>query len=84
MTAILGAPIPPVPPELIPICRPDPMSSTDKMRLRAAAATAKKTYPGPVGTFLERELLDWEAFGFRLGSHSLVWQLVDELLSSSR
>lgn len=84
MTTVLGAPIPPPAPELIPINRPDPMSSADKMRLREAARRATQLYPGPIGQVLSRELMTWEEFGFRICGHSLVWKLVDELLGDAR
>jgi hypothetical protein len=51
----------------------------DKQRIRAAAAAAPKRYPGPVGQLLQKELLAWEEFGYRLGGHSFIIHLVEHL-----
>ena len=42
---------------------PVPMDHHEKMRLRAAAFSVTRLYPGPVGEVLSRELLTWEEFG---------------------
>jgi len=57
------------------------MGHHETMRMRAAAIRATRLYPGPVGELLSRELLTWEEFGYRLGGHSLITQLVDQLLT---
>lgn len=56
-----------------------PMLSPERMRYRAAAFAATQRYPGPVGTLLSREIMAWEEFGYRLGSHRLINELVDHL-----
>lgn len=58
------------------------MDHHEKMRLRAAAFRATRLYPGPVGELLQRELLTWEEFGYRLGGTMLVMRLVDVILKT--
>lgn len=60
----------------------DRMDHHEKMRLRAAAFRATRLYPGPVGELLQRELLTWEEFGYRLGGTNLVMRLVDVILKT--
>lgn len=59
---------------------PEPMAFPEKQRTRAAAFRATKAYPGPVGELIARELMSWDEFGYRLGSHALVSRLVDHVL----
>lgn len=61
---------------------PAPMASHEKMRIRAAAFRATQLYPGPVGTLISRELLDWENFGYILGGSSLIAALVQHVLTA--
>jgi hypothetical protein len=58
------------------------MDHHEKMRLRAAAFRATRLYPGPVGELIQRELLTWEEFGYRLGGNQLVMRLVDVILKT--
>lgn len=65
---------------------PDPTAVTqlcphDGMRLRVAAHAARRRYPGPVGDLVARELLEWEAFGFRFGAHRRVADLATAVLA---
>lgn len=60
---------------------PAAMDHHEKARVRQAAFWAKRVYPGPVGEMVSRELLSWEDFGHRLGGHSLVMQVVADVLS---
>lgn len=59
---------------------PARMAAHEANRIRAAAFRAKNLYPGPVGELINRELLTWEEFGFRVGDHSLVRRLVDDVM----
>ncbi len=52
------------------------LEPSERNALRQAAFKATKVYPGPVGALLSRELTAWEAFGFRLGGHSIVKSIV--------
>lgn len=52
----------------------------ERGRLRAAVYHARRRYPGPVGEVLAAELTSWEAFGYRLGGHSVIARLVDHLM----
>lgn len=61
---------------------PAPMDHHEKMRLRAAAFRANQLYPGPVGKILERELLAWHEFGYRLGRDSTVMALVQHVMTA--
>lgn len=47
---------------------PESMLPSERMRVRAAATAARARYPGPVGEVLYKELLDWDAFGYRFGA----------------
>lgn len=58
------------------------LNTRDKLRIRAAAFRATRLYPGPVGELISAELLDWEAFGYRLGGTRLVMRLVDHVLAA--
>jgi hypothetical protein len=55
---------------------PTPMTSPERMRLRAAAFRATHVLPGPVGEAISRELLAWEEFGVRFGSRRTIEMLV--------
>lgn len=58
------------------------MNHEERTRLRAAARCATQIYPGPVGELLSRELHSWEEFGYRLGSQSLIQEIVETLLNT--
>lgn len=59
---------------------PEKLDHTDRAKVRAAAFRAPKIYPGPVGEVLGEYLLDYESFGYRLGSGgTLVGRLVAHL-----
>lgn len=75
--------IPTPPPERLGETTPGkltPMDQHERMRVRAAAFRATRLYPGPVGELVQRELLTWEEFGYRLGGGQLVMRLVAEVL----
>lgn len=55
---------------------PAGMDSQQHMRLRAAAFRAQKLWPGPIGNLIYREIINWESFGYQLGGHGEVMQLV--------
>jgi hypothetical protein len=76
-------PEPPRPPvgEQVPNA-PTRMDHHERMRMRAAAWRATRLYPGPVGMVLQRELLCWEEFGYRLGSHGVIGALVDHVMKT--
>lgn len=61
---------------------PEPQPLHETARLQAASAAARRRYPGPVGDLLAMELKGWAEFGFRLGGHSLIGHVVDELLKA--
>lgn len=63
--------------------KPEPMTSAEKLRMRAAAFRATRVYPGAVGEWVSRELHSWEEFGYRLGGQALVSRLVDEVLQQA-
>lgn len=65
--------------------RPDPMDRSERMRLRAAAYRAPQVYPGPVGVILQRELLMWEEFGYRLGTGggALIYSIVEDIMTKA-
>lgn len=62
--------------------RPQPMDHHERMRMRAAAWRATRLYPGPVGMVLQRELLCWEEFGYRFGSHGVIGALVEHVMTT--
>lgn len=57
-----------------------PMDHHEKMRLRNASFRATHKYPGPVGKLLAKEIMAWEEFGYRLGGHKLIMEIVNEIL----
>lgn len=63
---------------------PSKLDHTDTARIRTAAGRAPKLYPGPVGLILERELLAWHEFGYRIGvgSKALMAELVNHLMTA--
>lgn len=60
----------------------EPMTSPEKMRVRAAAARAPKLYPGPVGELIARELDSWAELGYRVGP-GLTARLCDHVLGAA-
>lgn len=59
---------------------PPRLDHHERMRIRSAAFLAPRRYPGPVGELLQKELMDWEEFGYRFGRLGLVARLVDEIM----
>ena len=55
------------------------MELYEKARLRNAASRAMHVLPSGIGELVARELLNWEEFGYRFGSHSLVDRAVREI-----
>lgn len=47
---------------------PERMDHHEKSRVRQAAFTAARLYPGPLGDLVSQDLLAWEEFGYRLGN----------------
>lgn len=60
---------------------PARMDPHEKIALRNAAFRAKKAYPGPVGAFLNRELLAIEELGFRFAQGSEIAALVRQVMT---
>ena len=56
------------------------MGYRERVRLRAAALRAQTVYPGPIGELIYRDLMAWDEFGFRLGAHSLIAQVIAQIL----
>lgn len=71
--------------EMPTINRPVRMDRDEMMRLRAAAYRAPQVYPGPVGVILQRELLMWEEFGYRLGTGggALIYSIVEDIMTKA-
>lgn len=67
---------PPPAPGAPPLVRPEVMTDSERSKVRAAAFHATRVYPGPVGELVQRELLAWEDFGYRIGGGRHVDQLV--------
>lgn len=78
-------------PRGLPVIRPtvDPTLATEppagldlheKARVSAAAAKAKRDYPGPVGEVLHRELEAYAQFGWRTEQSGLMPRLVAEVM----
>lgn len=66
----------------IPWARPEKLAEDQRSRLRAAAFRATQIYRGPVGELVQKELLDWEQFGYRFGRKSFVLGLVEQVMSA--
>jgi hypothetical protein len=66
------------PPDIAP---PPRMDHHEKMRMRTAAHHATQVFPGPAGELVQKELLAWEMFGWRLGpgQNALVPRLVEQV-----
>lgn len=60
-----------------------PLAPHERARIRAAAARAKQLYPAPVARLIERELLTWEEFGYRLDMHGQVAALVHHISTAA-
>lgn len=65
-----------VPIKASPDARLEAMDMLDRARIRAAAFRATRVYPGPVGELVSRELMDFEQWGYRLGSLGPTMRLV--------
>ena len=63
---------------------PKVMDHHEKLRMRSAAFRATRLYPGPVGELVQRELLSWENFGYRLGAGNagFIPRLVDAIMTA--
>lgn len=51
-------------------------------RYRAAAAHARRVYPGPVGELVARELAAYAEFGYRLTTDALIPRLATQVLGT--
>jgi len=51
-------------------------------RFRAAAAHARRVYPGPLGELVARELSAYAEFGFRFTVDALIPQLATQVLAT--
>ncbi len=51
-------------------------------RYRAAAAHARRVYPGPVGELVARELAAYADFGYRFTADALIPQLATQVLAT--
>jgi hypothetical protein len=59
----------------------EPLQRHECSRLRAAAAHARRVYPGPVGEVLARELVAYADFGYRGGDDALIPRLARQVLA---
>ncbi|MHA6780795.1 hypothetical protein ACVGOW_07330 [Pseudonocardia saturnea] len=51
------------------------------VRIRTAALHARRTYPGPLGELVQRELIACAEFGHLLAADALIPRLVSEILA---
>lgn len=65
-----------------PVTVPERADHHERMKLRAAAFRAQRVFPGAIGELLSRELLEWENFGYRLGSAGLIRRIVDQIMAT--
>ena len=82
---VTSAPTTPEPQYEIGPGKSDPapaLDMPDKMHMRAAAFRATQLYPNIVGEFLGAEILAWEEYGWRLGGHGRVMQLVHHVMTA--
>lgn len=61
---------------------PAKMDLHEKSRATAAAAKAKRDYPGPIGELLHRELDVYAQFGWRLDQSGLMPRLVHHIMTT--
>ncbi|MGD9532135.1 hypothetical protein [Pseudonocardia sp.] len=59
----------------------EPLQRHECSRLRAAAAHARRVYPGPVGEVLARELVAYADFGYRGSDDALIPRLARQVLA---
>ncbi|MGE3285219.1 MAG: hypothetical protein AB7J32_03825 [Pseudonocardia sp.] len=59
----------------------DPLQRHESSRLRAAAAHARRVYPGAVGEVLARELVAYADFGYRGADDALIPRLARQVLA---
>lgn len=52
----------------------------EQLRLRTAAHRASRLFPGPIGVYLETELLAAADWGYRLATSSLLAKVVDDIM----
>jgi len=67
----------PAPP---PLDRDASADHDGRIRLRTAAARARRVYPGPIGQLISREISNWEEYGYRLGGRGLIGAIVDQVM----
>jgi len=64
-----------------PTDTPRSMDPHEKLKLRTAAYRVRNLdLPPGIAELIARELMVWEEFGYRLGTSSLVRQVVDEIM----
>lgn len=61
----------------------DRLSMQEFVRFRAAALHARRTYPGPLGELVARELTAYAEFGYRFAADALIPRLATEILAIS-
>ncbi|HEY2089066.1 MAG TPA: hypothetical protein VGH54_23960 [Mycobacterium sp.] len=54
----------------------------EKERIKAAAYRARLLYPGPVGEFINRELLSWSTIGLKFDTHGVLAKTIRALLNA--
>jgi hypothetical protein len=54
----------------------------ESARLRAAALHARRTFPGPLGELVSRELTAYADFGYRLSNDGLIPRLATAVLAT--
>lgn len=60
----------------------DQLGFQEFVRIRTAALHARRTYPGPLGELVQRELIAYAEFGYRFAADALIPRLVTEILAS--
>lgn len=54
----------------------------ESARLRTAALQARRSYPGPLGELVSRELTAYADFGYRLSNDGLIPRLATAVLAT--
>lgn len=60
----------------------EPLRRHERSRLWAAAAHARRVYPGPLGELVARELNAFAEFGFRFTADALIPRLATQVLAT--
>lgn len=74
----------PAPDPTLATAPPARMDLHEKSRASAAAAKAKRDYPGPIGECLSRELEAYSQWGYRLDQTGLMPRLVAHIMTTEQ